>query len=75
MDRTIFEGSADLEVVQHERPAWISRLRQSGELDGILASEAMPRQRVVSYVFGFLAVAAGLYLLIGALIKVRYISW
>jgi hypothetical protein len=75
MDRAMFEGSADLETVQHEKPAWIGRLEQSGELDGILVSEAMPVQRVIYYVFGFAAVAAGLFLLIGALINVRYISW
>jgi hypothetical protein len=75
MDHTMFEGSADLDAARHERPAWISRLRQSGELDGVLVSEAMPLQRVIAYVFGFAAVAAGLFLLIGALINVRYISW
>ena len=75
MDHTMFEGSADLEAAQHERPAWITRLRQSGELDGALVSEAMPLQRGIAYVFGFTAVAAGLYLLVGALINVRYIAW
>ncbi|UCD80146.1 MAG: cytochrome b/b6 domain-containing protein [Desulfobacterales bacterium] len=75
MDRTMFEGSADLEAARHERPAWIARLKQSGELEGVLVSEAMPLQRVVFYVFGFAAVAAGLFLLVGALINVRYISW
>jgi cytochrome b subunit of formate dehydrogenase len=75
MDHTMFEGSADLEAALHERPAWISRLRQGGELDGVLVSEAMPLQRVIAYVFGFAAVAAGLFLLIGALVNVRFITW
>ena len=75
MDHTMFEGSAELEAARHERPAWIARLSQNGELDGILVSGAMPLQRVIAYVFGFAAVAAGLFLLIGALINVRYISW
>ena len=75
MDRTMFEGSADLENIQDEKPAWVSRLKQSGELDGVLVSEAIQVQRVIYYVFGFAAVAAGLFLLIGALINVRYISW
>ena len=75
MDRTMFEGSANLETTQHEKPAWIRRLKQSGELDGVLVSEAMPVQRVVYYVFGFAALAAGLLLLVGALINARYISW
>jgi len=75
MDHTMFEGSTDLEAARHERPAWITRLRQSGELDGALVSEAMPLQRGIAYVFGFVTVAAGLYLLIGALVNVRYIAW
>ena len=65
MDRAIFEGSADLNAARHERPAWIARLEQSGELDSALVSEAMPAQRVIYYVFGFAAVAVGLFLLIG----------
>lgn len=75
MDRAMFEGSANLETVHHEKPAWIVRLKQNGELDDVLVSEAMPVQRVIYYVLGFAAVAAGLLLLIGALINVRYISW
>ncbi len=75
MDRAMFEGSVKLEDARHERPAWIARLEQGGELDGVLVPEAMTPQRVIYYIFGFAAVAAGLYLLIGALINVRYISW
>ena len=75
MDRTMFEGSADLEAARHEKPAWISRLRQEGELEGGLVSEAMPSQRAIYYVFGYTAVAIGLFLLIGALVNVRYIAW
>jgi cytochrome b subunit of formate dehydrogenase len=75
MDRTMFEGSADLEAARHERPAWIARLKQNGELEGVMVSEALPVQRVIYYVFGLAGVAAGLFLLIGALINVRHISW
>ena len=75
MDRAMFEGSVNLDAARHERPAWIARLEQSGKLDGVLVSESMTAQRVISYVFGFAAIAAGLYLLIGALLNVRYINW
>jgi cytochrome b subunit of formate dehydrogenase len=75
MDRAMFEGSVNLDATRHERPAWIARLEQSGELDGVLVSEAMTAQRVIYYVLGFAAIAAGLYLFIGALINVPYISW
>jgi hypothetical protein len=75
MDRTMFEGSADLHAVRHEKPAWIARLEKHGDLDDAMVEEAVPAQRAVYYVFGFVTVAAGLYLLIGALINVSHISW
>ncbi len=75
MDRAMFEGSVNLDAARHERPAWIARLEQSDKLDGILVSESMMAQRVIYYVFGFAVIAAGLYLLIGALLNVRYINW
>lgn len=75
MDRTIFEGSASLEAVRHEKPAWIARLEQSGDLEGAMVAESMPVQKIIYYVFGFAAVAAGLFLLVGALINVQSISW
>ncbi len=71
----MFEGSVNLDAARHERPAWIARLEQSGELDGVLVSDAMTVQRVIYYVFGFAAIAAGLYLFIGALMNVPHISW
>ena len=75
MDRAMFEGSADLEGARHERPAWIARLEQSGQLEDRLVADAVPARRVVHYVFGYAAVAVGLFLFIGALINSRYISW
>lgn len=61
MDRAMFEGSEDFEAARHERPAWIARLGQSRELEGALVAEAMPAKQVIHYVFGFAAVAAGLF--------------
>ncbi len=75
MDRAMFEGSADLDAARHERPAWIRRLRDSGRLEGMLVTDSMIGQRVLFYLFGYAAVAAGLFLLIGALINVPHISW
>ena len=75
MDRAMFEGSADLEAVLHEKPAWIERLKNSSKLDNVLVADAMPAQRFIYYVFGYAAVAVGLFLLIGALMNISYISW
>jgi len=75
MDRAMFEGSVDLTHSRMERPAWIHRLEEDGVMDGLLVHEAAPGRRVVSYVFGFIALAAGIYLLVGALVNVRLITW
>ena len=75
MDRAIFEGSAKLSAVRHEKPAWINRLEEGGELEGVLVAEALPAQRIVYYMVGYIAVAAGLFLLIGALVNSPFISW
>jgi hypothetical protein len=71
----MFEGSVDWDAVNHEKPAWISRLRKSSQLENMLVAEAVPARRIVFYVFGYAAVAAGLILLIGSLVNAPYISW
>jgi hypothetical protein len=75
MDRAMFEGSASLGAMRHEKPAWIERLEKSGKLDGTLVTEAAQGQQVIFYIFGYAALAAGLFLLIGALVNTPYISW
>ena len=56
MDRAMFEGSADLSATRHERPAWIARLQEAGELESKLVSEAPAGRRAIFYVFGYAAV-------------------
>ncbi len=75
MDRTMFEGSADYSAARHERPLWIERLKQTGNLEKALVSEARRGFRVVFYLFGYMAVGAGMYLLIGSLISVPLVTW
>jgi len=75
MDRTIFEGSADLHAVESEKPEWIERLKKSGEFECMLVAEAQAPQKAVIYIFGYTMVAAGLFLLIGALVNWPMISW
>lgn len=75
MDRAMFEGSTSFEAMRHEKPAWIGRLDKQGELDGLMVGEVGTGRRAVYYVFGYAAVAAGLFLLIGALISAPYVSW
>jgi cytochrome b subunit of formate dehydrogenase len=75
MDLAIFEGSVPLSTVEHERPEWVARLRQSGRYYYCLVSEASRWRRAVFYVFGYLAVGTGIFLLIGALVNSGRITW
>jgi cytochrome b subunit of formate dehydrogenase len=75
MDRSIFEGSASLDATLHEKKAWTERLEKSGKLEGALVSEAAAGKRIIYYIFGYAAVAAGLFLLVGALVNTSYIAW
>lgn len=75
MDQAMFEGSVDLEKARHERPAWIERLEDAGRLPDLLVPGASTGRRVVFYIFGYAAMAVGLFLLIGGLLNARYITW
>lgn len=75
MDRAIFEGSADLDETRHERPGWIGRLEATGKLRNILVPEAKMGTRALFYVFGYAAVAIGVFLLIGGLVNSPHITW
>ena len=75
MDRTMFEGSAELRATYHERPAWMTRLEESGKINEILVPEAGVGRRIAFYVVGYLAVACGVFLLIGGLVNSPYITW
>jgi len=75
MDRAMFEGSVDLESMHHEKPDWLERLEESGNLEPSLVPAAGTGQRAFYYVFGYAAVAIGIFLLVGALINTPRITW
>lgn len=73
MDLAMFEGSVNLEKVRQERPAWLERLEQQGNLEGRLVQGAPLYLRVVYYVFGFAVITGCLYLLVNGLATGREI--
>lgn len=75
MDRSIFEGSAGIKTVEHERPAWILRLKNEGRLNDVLVSEASLAAKIVYYVIGYIALATGIFLLVGALLNSSGVTW
>ena len=75
MDRAMFEGSVDLDHARHERPYWVGRLEQKGKVPDLLVPEATAGAKIAYYVFGYSAMAAGFFLLIGGLANSRAITW
>lgn len=75
MDRAMFAGGADLKAQSEERPEWIERLRKEGRLTGLIAADAPPLARALSYVLGLGAVGVGLWLLVQALRHAPLVTW
>ena len=75
MDRAMFEGSVSLNHTRHEKPAWVERLEQEGKLESALVPEAGAGKRALFLLFGYCAVAIGIFLLIGGLVNSPYITW
>ena len=75
MDRAMFEGSVDLAATRHEKSAWILRLEQQGTLGEGLVGGVAKGRLALFYLFGYFALAIGVYLLIGGLINSPHITW
>lgn len=75
MDRAIFEGSVDLHKVTAERPKWVSRLFVDKRLETLQVTESPPGVKALQYGVGYAAMAAGLYLLVGAIANAARITW
>jgi hypothetical protein len=62
-----------LEEAMEEKPAWVERLKKEGKLE--LASPKPPsrRYRILYFLFGYTALACGVYLLINGIAYSRYI--
>ena len=75
MDRSMFEGSAALEAIETEKPAWVRRLRKNGVMDQVIVAETGGTRQIAYYVVGYAAIFCGLFLLFGALANLTGISW
>lgn len=75
MDRAMFSGDTEFGAADEERPAWIDRLRTTGVLTERTVGDAPAVAVMVSYAIGLAAVALGIYLVIGGLMNVCFVSW
>jgi thiosulfate reductase cytochrome b subunit len=69
MNEAMFAGSVALPGLAEEKPLWLDRLRREGRLDQLTTTAAPAAwYRTVYFIFGYAALAFGLYLLISGLI-------
>jgi cytochrome b subunit of formate dehydrogenase len=74
LNEAMFAGSVAIEEAMEEKPAWVERIKQEGGLEVAAASPPAAWYRIVYFVFGYAAVAFGIYLLISAITYSRYIK-
>jgi cytochrome b subunit of formate dehydrogenase len=75
MDRAMIAGTADLEIVLHERADWINRLKDEGRLEEVTTQDTGRGSRMAAYAFGVVAMGLGFYLLIGGIVNARFVTW
>jgi cytochrome b subunit of formate dehydrogenase len=64
MDKVVFTGSMPIEELKTERPELYERLVAEGELEKFLVNAPNERQKRRAYVFGSIALAIGVTLLV-----------
>jgi hypothetical protein len=67
MNQAMFSGSVILEEAAEEKPAWVERLRKEGKLQTAAAKAPALWYKVVYFVFGYAALACGVYLLVNGI--------
>ena len=70
MNPSIFTGEMPLSDLHHEKPAWAEELKSQGILKNGRGRPASPLFKTTYAIFGFTAVAIGLYLLIHIVILI-----
>jgi cytochrome b subunit of formate dehydrogenase len=74
MNECMFAGSVELEELEQEKPMWVVRLKEEGKLEKAMVPAPVPWFRVAYFIFGFLALGVGLYLLSIILIYHNYVE-
>lgn len=74
MNEAMFAGSVPLEEALEEKPNWVARLRNENRLELVKTTPPARWYRVVYYIFGYVAVFCGFYLLINGIIYSTSVS-
>ena len=74
MNEAMFSGNIHLEEALKEKPLWVERLKQEGKLEQMEGKPPAPWFRVLYFIFGYVALGFGLYILVNGIIYGRYIQ-
>ncbi len=75
MNECMFAGSVELEKQREEKPLWITRLQEEGRLEQVAVAGPPQWYRTLYLIFGYTAIAVGLYLLLNLIVYRNYIEW
>ncbi len=75
MNEGMFAGSVELEKEKEEKALWIARLQEEGRLEQAKVLGPAPWYRTAYFIFGYTALAVGLYLLLIIIVYRNYIEW
>lgn len=75
MNECMFAGSVEFEELRKEKPLWITRLEEEGKLAEAMVPAPASWFRVAYFIFGFLALSVGLYLLLIIVMYRNYVEW
>lgn len=71
LNEAMFSGSIELKEAMEEKPAWVERLKKEGTLEQVRAKPPVLWYRVLYYIFGWVVLGFGFYLLINVIVHSR----
>lgn len=71
LNEAMFSGSIELKEAMEEKPAWVERLKKEGKLEQVRAKPPVLWYRVLYYIFGWVVLGFGFYLLINVIVHSR----
>jgi cytochrome b subunit of formate dehydrogenase len=73
MNEAMFAGTVEMEEAMAEKPAWVERLKQEGKIEPATVTPLALWYRIIYYIFGYSALAFGVYLLVNGIIHSPYV--
>lgn len=73
MNEAMFSGAVSRRHAMEEKPAWVARLKSEGRLANAAAAAPATWYRITYFLFGYLVLLVGIYLLVSAISYSRFI--